>query len=331
MSRVEDDREAARQAARLAEARRNEEVQRGRKAQESSAFSKLVGKQKEQAQAAAQDQLGRSAIAELLESSEAGQLAEAAQQQQAQGQRGQESQFKSRLGSKAFEQRGRLAGQDERSRAEQGRAADTQGQAQSSSARSSEGAASAKAAEGRSGDSRVSREHLEERREASDGAAAGRAMGGGGRADKGALKADADKGGGGQQGGGKDQRDGAAGAPGFRFNPALMAPVPVAAKKEAGGSERLRKVANELAQKIVERVRVGTNAAGRVEFQVDLRSDVLAGLSVKVSAKNGKISAVFQGGDKDVMKLLEAHQDTLHEALAARGLSLEDFTIEART
>ncbi|MEW5739332.1 MAG: flagellar hook-length control protein FliK, partial [Myxococcota bacterium] len=129
----------------------------------------------------------------------------------------------------------------------------------------------------------------------------------------------------------KDQKDGAGVAPGFRFNPALMAPVPVAKQKEATGSERLRKVANELAQKIVERVRVGTNAAGKVEFQVDLRSDVLAGLSVKVSANNGKISAVFQGSDKDVLKMIEEHEDALKEALKARGLSLEDFKIEART
>lgn len=331
MSRVEDDREAARLAAKLAEARRNEEVQKNKKAQESSAFSKLVGKQKEQAQTAQQDGLARSAIAELLESAEAEQMSEAAQQQAAQGQRGQESQFKSRLGAKSFEQKGRAAGKEEGSRAEQGRVSDNQGQAQAASARSSDSSSSAKSAEGRSGDSKVSREHLDERKEANDSAAMGRAAGAGGKGGKGELKTDADKGGGGQQGGGKDQKDGGGMGPGFRFNPALMAPVPVAAKKDVTGSERLRKVANELAQKIVERVRVGTNAAGKVEFQVDLRSDVLAGLSVKVSANNGKITAVFQGSDKDVLKMLEEHEDALKEALSARGLKLEDFKIEART
>lgn len=90
----------------------------------------------------------------------------------------------------------------------------------------------------------------------------------------------------------------------MRFNPALMAPAPIAKQREASGSDRLRKVANELAQKIVERVRVGTNSAGKVEFQVDLRGDVLAGLSVKVSAHNGKISAV-SGSDRDVLKMIE--------------------------
>jgi hypothetical protein len=330
MSRVEDDREAARLAARLAEARRNEEIQRNKKAEEHSAFSRLVSKQKEQARVAQESNLARSAIAELLESAEAGQLAEAQQQQAAQGQRAQESQFKARLGARAFEQKGLAARKEDDARSAQGRVSDHLDQAQAWSARSSDSAAAARTAEGRASDSKVSRERLEERKEANDSSAMGRAAGAGGKGGKGELKADADKGGGGQQGGGKEQKDGAAGNAGFRFNPALMAPVPVAVKKEATGSERLRKVANELAQKIVERVRIGTNAAGRVEFQVDLRSDVLAGLTVKVSANNGKISAVFQGSDRDVLKMLEEHEDALREALSARGLTLEDFKIEAR-
>jgi hypothetical protein len=118
--------------------------------------------------------------------------------------------------------------------------------------------------------------------------------------------------------------------PGFRFNPALQAPVPVAKTKEASGSERLRKVANELAQKIVEKVRIGTNAAGKTEFQIDLKGDVLAGLSVKVSAKNGKISAVFSGSNKDILKMIEEQGEALKAALGARGLTLEDFKTEDR-
>jgi hypothetical protein len=109
-----------------------------------------------------------------------------------------------------------------------------------------------------------------------------------------------------------------------------MAPVPVAKQREASGSDRLRKVANELAQKIVERVRVGTNAAGKTEFQVDLRSDVLSGLSVRVSAHGGKIKAVFSGNDREVLKLIEEHGEALKSALAARGLTLEEFKTEAR-
>ncbi|MEW5743705.1 MAG: hypothetical protein AB1938_32635, partial [Myxococcota bacterium] len=245
MSRVEDDREAARLAAKLAETRRQEEAQKSRKAQENSAFSKLVGKQQEQARTNQQDNLARSAIAELLENAEAGALAEQAAQQASQSQKGQESQFKSRLGTKAFEQKGRAEGKAESSRSEQGRVSDNQGQASTAQSRNADSAASTRSTEGRRGDAKVSSERLEERKEAGDSAAAGRAAGASGKGEKGELKTDADKGGGGQQGG-KDQKDGAGVAPGFRFNPALMAPVPVAKQKEATGSERLRKVANEL-------------------------------------------------------------------------------------
>jgi hypothetical protein len=133
----------------------------------------------------------------------------------------------------------------------------------------------------------------------------------------------------GQKGSGGNSDQGSAGPPpGFRFNPALMAPVPVARPKDVAGSARLRAVANEIAQKIVERVRVGQNVAGASEFQIDLRSNVLAGLSIKVSSKGGKISAVFSGKDREVLKLLKEQGDALKSALSGRGLELADFRVE---
>jgi hypothetical protein len=109
MSRVEDDRQAARLAERQVEARRNEESQRNKKSAEASTFKKLVGQTQQQAQQAqarasqanvkdphAQENIGQSAIAMLLESSEANQAEEA------KGKTQNESAFKSRLGSKTF-------------------------------------------------------------------------------------------------------------------------------------------------------------------------------------------------------------------------------------
>lgn len=334
MSRVDDDRDAARVAARLAEAKRNEQAQKTKKAAENNAFSKLVQGQKKDAQVHQEQNLAKSAIAQLLEAAEAGHADEAKHLEQgAQGAQ-QESAFRSKLGSKGQEQKAlhntRSEGQQQAQVKEQG----DQGAAQTSSSRQADQSGNAKAAQGRSSDAKVSRERLDDRKEAgeaSSSAGASAAGVGGARGEKGELKTDSDKGGG-QQGGGKDDKGGGAAAanPGFRFNPALMQPVPVAKAKEASGSERLRKVANELAQKIVERVRVGTNAQGKIEFQVDLKGDVLSGLSVKISAKNGKISAVFSGSDKDVLKLIEEQGEALKQALGSRGLTLEDFKTEAR-
>jgi hypothetical protein len=332
MSRVEDDRDAARVAARMAETKRNEEASKNKKATENNAFSKLVQGQKKEAHVAQESSLARSAIAQMLEAAESGHADEAKHLDKgAQGTQ-QESAFKSKLGTKGQEEKVQKNTRSDGEHSQQTKLQGDQGTEQSTASRQTDSSSQSRSTQGRSGDAKVARERLGERKEAGESSGASASAGGaaGAKGEKGDIKTDADKGGQ-QGGGGKDGKDGAANAnPGFRFNPALMAPVPVSKTKEASGSERLRKVANEVAQKIVDKVRIGTNAMGKTEFQIDLRSDVLAGLSVKISANNGKISAVFQGSDKDVMKLIEEQGDALKAALGARGLSLEDFKIEMR-
>ena len=329
MSRVEDDREAARSAARMQEARRTEETQRNKKASENAAFSKLMqGSKKEQA-VAQETNLAKSAIAQMLEAAEAGQTEEAAHLEHAGENVHQESAFKSKLGVKGQEHKSLQGAKREGESAVETKLKSDQGTAEAGQSRQSDQTGTARSAQGRSGDAKVSRERIESKKEGRGEGEPATVGGVGAKGDKGDVKTDADKGGG-QGGQNKDDKSGASANPGFRFNPALMAPVPVAKAKEASGSDRLRKVANELAQKIVERVRVGTNAMGKMEFQIDLRSDVLSGLSVKISAKNGKISAVFSGSDKDVLKMLEEQKDALTAALGTRGLTLEDLKIEAR-
>lgn len=332
MSRVDDDRQAARAAERQMEARRNEELQKNKKSTEQSTFKKLVGQQQTQAQVHQQKasekdaDLGKSVIASLLEG------AEAKASDETKGKRETQNSFTNKLKLKTagenVSQTSRNEGEHQQKVGEGSQQLDQQG---SKLAQTDKGN-TARSLEGRKADAAHTREALEERHEASElNASGGAGAAGGARGEKGDLKADADKGGGGQGGSGqKDGKDSPAMQPGFRFNPALMAPVPVAKQKDVSGSERLRKVANELAQKIVERVRVGTNAAGKIEFQIDLRSDVLKGLSVKVSSHNGKIKAVFQGSDKDVLKMIEEQKEALTQALSSRGLSLEDFKVEGR-
>lgn len=327
MSRV-DDREAERTAARLQEAKRQEDAQKTKKFNENSTFKKLVGSQQQQQQAtqaakqqAAQQESGlaKSAIAELLGSADAEKMGESNRQEA--------SSFKSRLGESQTGERVQTGARQESEVSGHVQEQSTQSTAHGNEASKSDKSGSARSSEANKSDRAAASERAEERSEAS--ATSSSAGASGARGEKGDLKADSDKGGG--QQGSKDGKDGAQMAnPSFRFNPALMAPVSVAKTKEASGSERLRKVANELAQKIVERVRIGTNAAGKMEFQVDLKSDVLSGLSLKVSAHNGKIKAVFQGSDKDVLKMIEEQGEALKQALGARGLTLEDLKIEAR-
>ena len=333
MSRIDDDgRDAARLAEKIAQQRRTEEQQKKDKAAQDSAFSRLVGQQKTEKQKAEGDNVARSAIAHLLEQAESlGEEKAQSDQTWSLGDKGlskeAEARLKGRQGGKALEDKLKAGARGDADRATETKLASDRGDAAVGDMRNAEHADGSRASEGRGADAKVGRDSLDAKRGEQDASKTSRA--GGARGEKGELKADADKGGqGGQQGGGKDDKGAGAAAAGFRFNPALMAPVPVAKKNEVQGSDRLRRIATELAQKIVERVRVGTNAAGAAEFQIDLKGDVLAGLKMKISAKNGRISAVFQGSDKDVLKMIEEQGEALKGALTARGLSLEQLKTE---
>ncbi|ATB31825.1 flagellar hook-length control protein FliK [Melittangium boletus] len=309
MSRVEDDRQAQRAAERAVQDRRLQETKSKQRQEGESAFSKMVQEQKaaqapqQKAAQPQQQSLGKSVLARLQQEGKSGEV------------RTQQ----------------RHTGKAEGEARTEGQQTDSSPTGQLTRGRQNDQAVVHSRAESRSTDARVTEKTLDERGEdmtqSSDNAAAGAQASRG----KGALKTDAD--GGGKQGGGdgKDKKDGAELAAGFRFNPALMAPVPVAKPTQTAGSERMRALANEIAQKIVERIRVGTNAAGHAEFQIELRGDVLSGLSIKLSAKNGKIQAVFSGKDREVLKMLEQQRDGLKTALAGKGLTLETMRVEAKT
>ncbi|HEX8704840.1 MAG TPA: flagellar hook-length control protein FliK [Myxococcaceae bacterium] len=321
MSRVEDDRQAERATQRLLQEKQLAEA-KGKKLKEGeAAFSKLVQQaQPEQAKAQQRQEtkqtFAQSVLQRALKESGAQENANAKQA----GQRQETKGAQGRQETKSLDERIQSGQSSEAERLSQGRQADTARGGETSVSRKQDQQVTQTRAETREADSKADGEATSERNASAK--SAGRS--------KGELKTDADSGGGGQ-GGNKDNKGGeSAAAAGFRFNPALMAPVPVAKPKPNTGSERLRAIANEIAQKIVERVRVGTNGAGAAEFQIDLRSDVLKGLSIKLSAKNGKISAVFSGSDREVLKMIEEQSEGLKSALTSRGLKLEDLKFEAR-
>jgi hypothetical protein len=305
MSRVEDDRQAQRLQERLVQEKRLTEAKAKKTAEGESSFSKLVQQpqtqQKQQPQA--KQNLGQAVLARATQE---GGGAYGAAMRHAAGK--SEERLQQAISGQPTPERQQQVSQE--SQATVGRREDQNVSETRSESRTSESKKEGEATNERTAES-----------------ALGRAT-----QHKGALKTDTESGG---KGGGGKEKDGkggeAAAAAGFRFNPALMAPVPVAKPKPTSGSDRLRAIANEIAQKIVERVRVGTNAAGNAEFQIDLRGDVLSGLSIKISAKNGKIAATFSGSDREVLKMLQEQSEGLKSALGNRGLKLEDVRFEART
>jgi hypothetical protein len=327
MSRVEDG-DDTRMAERLAQARKADESNKAKKSTESNAFSKLVGQQKQQAQVGKEQVQHQSTMAQLLGDAEALALHESGHTEaQAQSQQA-ESGFKSKLGQKSLGEKVSQNTKADGNRAQGERIKDAQGEGATAQSRTADQSASSRGTDSRRTEGKATNSKIAERSESNEASSTQAASAGAAKGEKGDIKTDADKGGGGQQGQGN--KDAPAMQPGFRFNPALMAPMGIAKQKPTTGSDRLAKVANEIAQKIVENVRVGTNAMGAMEFQVDLRGDVLSGLSMKISAKNGKIKAVFSGNDRDVLKMIEEQKEGLQLALSARGLTLEDFKTETR-
>ncbi len=335
MSRVDEEREHARVEQRLAEAKRTTEAKKTERVANDAGFSKRVANQQnesvktsKQAQAK-QESAGRSAVAQLLHESEASTSAHADEARMREGQRQEGASASAKHTAQGRQASQSATAQRASQKGQQTQISDDHEHSSAAQGRANDLGAVGRASDGRKVDAKVQREMLSERGSGADAKSDGAASEGasGAHGEKGDLKADADKGG--QSGGGGDKKDQGAG-PALRFNPALMAPVGVAVPKQVSGSERLRKLAAEMAQKIVERVRIGTNQAGKVEFQIDLRSDVLSGLSVKVSSNNGKIKATFTGSNKEVLKLIEEQGEALKSALAARGLTLEDFKVERR-
>ncbi len=323
MSRVEDDRDEARRVEQLMQLKRAEEARKTNRVSEDSTFARLVTQAKDVETLQQQDFSGRSAIKALLNThhEEVHGVTHAAEQHDTEHLADDKS-TKGRLGAHKL---GEKLVATSRTDGRRTLSAKTAGD-NAANSRSSDKSSSSRAAAGRDADAKVGRDSLAERATAADKASDAQ---GDQHGDTG-IKTDADKGGGGKQsGGGGGDKKGDVPA-NFKFNPALMAPPPIAKQSNLAGSDRLRRIASEVAQKIVERVRIGTNAMGNAEFQIDLRSNVLSGLQVKVSAKNGRISAIFSGSDKEVLRMLEEQEEALKGALSSRGLTLEKFKVEAK-
>src|SRR5262249_21600237 len=83
----------------------------------------------------------------------------------------------------------------------------------------------------------------------------------------------------------------------------------------------------EMIDQIVKDVRLGINSMGAAEFQFDLKSDVLEGLKLKISTKDGRVSASFIAENVHVKDAIDQSAQDLIKALAARGLEVADLHV----
>ncbi|MBI5507933.1 MAG: hypothetical protein HY903_04160 [Deltaproteobacteria bacterium] len=132
--------------------------------------------------------------------------------------------------------------------------------------------------------------------------------------------------GGGDMGGGKESGAGGDKMPGqgLPMAAAQGQMVTSTAKTEGAAGARLPQ---DVLQAIVDKVFVGMNKEGLSEFHIQFKDNVLAGSSLKISAKDGKVSATFNTTNSGVKRLIESSEGELSRAFSAKGMTLERLEV----
>ncbi len=80
-------------------------------------------------------------------------------------------------------------------------------------------------------------------------------------------------------------------------------------------------------QQLVHEITVGVNAAGNQQVSIELNSNVLKGLHIRIERQQGAVSIQFQSTSDQVSSLLSNNLDALSEGLADRGVSVSNIRI----
>jgi hypothetical protein len=142
-------------------------------------------------------------------------------------------------------------------------------------------------------------------------------------------KSDGDGDGDGRQGSGsgQDKRDGQGQGQGQGAQVAALLGDAPASEVNTGSQPQ---IPQNILQEIVNRVFVGASTEGLTQFHVEFKEDILGGLRLEISAKDGKISAKFITSDKNIGRLLKASEGQLSRAFGHKGMSLERLDVETR-
>ena len=133
---------------------------------------------------------------------------------------------------------------------------------------------------------------------------------------------------GGQGGGsGQEKRDGQGQNQGQGAAVAALSGDAPASEVHAGNQPQ---IPQNILQEIVNRVFVGASTEGLTQFHVEFKEEILGGLRLEISAKDGKISAKFITSDKNIGRLLKASEGQLSRAFGHKGMSLERLDVETR-
>ena len=135
------------------------------------------------------------------------------------------------------------------------------------------------------------------------------------------------KGDGGSGGGNQEKRDGQHQGDGQGVQTAAALKDAPAAQINAANQPQ---IPENILQEIVNRVFVGASTEGLTQFHIEFKEDILGGLRLEISAKDGKISAKFITSDKNIGRLLKASEGQLSRAFGYKGMSLDRLDVETR-
>ncbi len=82
-----------------------------------------------------------------------------------------------------------------------------------------------------------------------------------------------------------------------------------------------------IVNKIIQSIQVGKNELGFDELRLILKESAFAGLRLRLTSKNGKVSVQFETSNKDVKGLFTKEAGKIKAALEERGIAVEDVKV----
>jgi hypothetical protein len=80
-------------------------------------------------------------------------------------------------------------------------------------------------------------------------------------------------------------------------------------------------------QQVVREISTAVNAAGNHEVQIELNSNVLKGLHIRIEKQDSGVSIQFQSNSDQVSTLLSKNVDSLMQGLGDRGVTVSNINI----
>jgi len=88
------------------------------------------------------------------------------------------------------------------------------------------------------------------------------------------------------------------------------------------------KIPQALLEALARKVFVGIDKHGDARFEIELGGNLLAGLRLRIQAKDGKVRIAISGDNKEGSRMLAAHHTELAAVFRHKGLDLDELKVE---